>query len=191
MRTIVHLSDLHFGRVDPAVLEPLRRLLLELRPHLVVVSGDLTQRARKSQFREAVAYLDTLPKPQLVVPGNHDIPLYNVFKRFLAPLANYRGTVSRDVEPDYFDDEMAVVGVNTARSLVFKGGRINEEQAEEVRAKLCGQPEGEFRLVEHDLARPQRSPNFPSGRAARPMMAAGTMKRRPKASSLRLNLARA
>ena len=147
MKTLAHISDLHFGRLDPAVLEPLRRKLHALAPDLLVVSGDLTQRARKEQFREAVEYLDTLPKPRLVVPGNHDVPLYNVFKRFLAPLGNYRKIVDRDVEPDYFDDEMAVVGVNTARSLVFKGGRINEEQAEAVRAKLCGLPEGITKIV--------------------------------------------
>ena len=147
MKTLAHISDLHFGRLDPKVLEPLRSKLHALAPNLLVVSGDLTQRARKSQFRDAREYLDTLPKPQLVVPGNHDIPLYNVFKRFLAPLANYRRAMGDDLEPDYFDDEMAVVGVNTARSLVFKGGRINEKQAEAVRAKLCGQPEGVTKVV--------------------------------------------
>ena len=75
------------------------------------------------------------------MPGNHDIPLYNVFRRFLAPLAAYRRIVSGDLEPAYFDDEVAVVGVNTARSLVFKGGRINREQVERVRARICALPE--------------------------------------------------
>jgi 3',5'-cyclic AMP phosphodiesterase CpdA len=142
VKTLAHLSDLHFGRLDEAVLDPLRRELEALRPHLVVVSGDLTQRARKGQFREAREYLDSLPQPLLVVPGNHDIPLYNVVKRFAAPLANYKREVTDDLMPTYLDDELAVVGVNTARSLVFKGGRINEEQVEQVKAKLCGLPEG-------------------------------------------------
>src|SRR5690242_18066107 len=99
MRVLVHLSDLHFGRVDEALLEPLRRKLHELSPSLVVVSGDLTQRARVRQFREARAYLDTLPRPQLVVPGNHDVPLYDVVRRFTSPLGNYRYFVSRDLQP--------------------------------------------------------------------------------------------
>lgn len=137
MRTIVHLSDLHFGRVDRALLEPLRRRIEELAPHCVVVSGDLTQRARPEQFRAARAFLDTLPRPRIVVPGNHDIPLYNVARRFLAPLAAYRRYICDDVEPAHVDEEIAIVGVNTARSLVFKGGRINAAQAERVRAKLC------------------------------------------------------
>jgi len=147
VRTLAHLSDLHFDRVEPALLEPLRRKLFALAPNLVVVSGDLTQRARKSQFRQAVDYLKTLPQPQLIVPGNHDVPLYNVFKRFLTPLSNYKGVVTDDLSPDFFDDEMAVVGVNTARSLVFKGGRINEKQMREVKDKLCGLPEHVAKII--------------------------------------------
>ena len=83
MRSIVHLSDLHFGRVDAGLLEPLRKRVVALAPHVVVVSGDLTQRAKPAQFREARAFLDTLPANQVVVPGNHDVPLYNVFQRFV------------------------------------------------------------------------------------------------------------
>ena len=147
MKTLVHLSDLHFGRTDPAVLEPLRRCIHGLEPNLVVVSGDLTQRARKEQFEEAVAYLETLPGPQLVVPGNHDVPLYNVVKRFLSPLGNYKRIVTEDLDPAHIDDEMAVVGVNTARSAVFKGGRINMEQVEVIKERLCGLPEGITKIV--------------------------------------------
>ena len=137
MRTLAHLSDLHFGRVDPAALEPLRRCLATLAPDLVVVSGDLTQRARARQFRAARAYLDTLPKPQFVVPGNHDVPLYNVFARFLRPLAGYRRNISEDPEPSFVDDEIAVLGINTARSFVFKGGRVSDAQLERVEQALC------------------------------------------------------
>jgi 3',5'-cyclic AMP phosphodiesterase CpdA len=147
MRTLAHISDLHFGRVDPAVLAPLRRHLEAARPHLVVVSGDLTQRAREKQFMQARAYLDTLPRPQLVVPGNHDVPLYDVLRRFLAPLARYRRIVTDDLQPEYIDDEIAVVGVNTARSLTFKGGRINEEQVAAVKARLCSLPESVTKIL--------------------------------------------
>lgn len=137
MRVIAHLSDLHFGRVDHAILEPLRIAVRDLEPHAVVISGDLTQRAKAREFREARAYLDTLPGPQIVVPGNHDVPLYNVVKRFFAPLDNYRRYISDELEPTHIDDEMAIVGINTARSLTFKGGRINESQVAQVREKLC------------------------------------------------------
>ena len=147
MRVIAHLSDLHFGRINPAVLEPLRDAVHALQPHLVVVSGDLTQRARAGQFRDARAFLDTLPGPRLVVPGNHDVPLYNVVKRFGAPLANYRRLITDDLEPMYLDDAMAVVGVNTARSFTFKGGRINEEQVARIRERICGLPESVTKIL--------------------------------------------
>jgi 3',5'-cyclic AMP phosphodiesterase CpdA len=137
MRSIVHLSDLHFGRVDAQLIEPLRRRISALAPHVLVVSGDLTQRAKPHEFREARDFLDSLPAVKIVVPGNHDVPLYNVFQRFLTPLRKYRRYITRDLEPTYIDDEIAVVGINTARSLVFKGGRVNEEQVEAIRAKLC------------------------------------------------------
>ena len=90
MRTIVHLSDLHFGRVNAALIEPLVRVVREVEPDLVAISGDLTQRARSYQFQEARLFLDTLPKPQIVVPGNHDIPLHNLFARFVEPLTRYK-----------------------------------------------------------------------------------------------------
>ena len=147
MRILVHLSDLHFGRVDQAVLEPLRAKVHALAPHLVVVSGDLTQRAKPEEFREARRFLDALPKPQLVVPGNHDVPLYNLFQRFFQPLTKYRRFITADLEPSYFDDEIAVVGVNTARSNVFKGGRINEEQIERVRGLICARPAHVTKIV--------------------------------------------
>jgi 3',5'-cyclic AMP phosphodiesterase CpdA len=147
MRSIVHLSDLHFGRVDAQLLEPLRRRVRALSPHVTVVSGDLTQRAKPEEFRAARSYLDTLPGEKIVVPGNHDVPLYNVFQRFLTPLSKYRLYISRELEPTYRDGEIVVVGINTARSLVFKGGRVNESQVETVRAKLCDLPESITKIV--------------------------------------------
>ncbi len=137
MRTIVHLSDLHFGRVDPRLLEPLIDSISQINPDLIAVSGDLTQRARSHQFSEARTFLDRLPKPQIVVPGNHDIPLHNLYARFVGRLAKYRRYITNDLQPVYADDEMIVIGVNTARSLTFKGGRINELQVADLRKQLC------------------------------------------------------
>ena len=137
MRTLVHLSDLHFGRIDQALLAPLARRVQALAPQVVVVSGDLTQRAKSAQFRDARRFLDALPGALVVVPGNHDVPFYNLFQRFAQPLAKYRRYISPDLEPAYVDDEIAVVGVNTARSSVFKGGRINAAQIARVRERLC------------------------------------------------------
>lgn len=147
MRTIVHISDLHFGRVDPALLAPLRQAVAAAQPDVVAISGDLTQRARRRQFAEAAAYLRTLPVPQIVVPGNHDVPLYDVARRFLAPLARFRRHITADAFPYYLDEEIAVVGLNTARSLTFKGGRINREQVAEVERRFRDLPEHITRVV--------------------------------------------
>jgi 3',5'-cyclic AMP phosphodiesterase CpdA len=147
MRTLVHLSDLHFGRVDAALLAPLVERVQEIAPDVVVVSGDLTQRARSEQFEQAREFLDRLPGPRIVVPGNHDVPLYNVFARFLKPLDKYRRIVEADLSPSYVDDEIAVLGVNTARSFVVKDGRINEEQIAELRKTLCTLPGNVFKVV--------------------------------------------
>lgn len=103
------------------------------KPDVVVVSGDLTQRARSREFAAAREFLETLPKPQIVVPGNHDVPLYNIFKRWWSPLHKYRRYINEDVEPFFVDDEIAILAINTARSLTFKNGRINALQV----AKSC------------------------------------------------------
>jgi 3',5'-cyclic AMP phosphodiesterase CpdA len=147
MRTLVHLSDPHFGRVDEALLPPLRSRVAALRPDVLVVSGDLTQRARSEQFRAARAYLDTLPGPQIIVPGNHDISLYNVFRRFVLPLERYKRYITDDLSPTYIDDEIAVLGVNTAHSLTFKDGRINHEQIDSVKAHFSRLPPGLTRII--------------------------------------------
>jgi 3',5'-cyclic AMP phosphodiesterase CpdA len=140
MRTHVHLSDLHFGRIDAALLQPLTDRIRRIAPDLVVISGDLTQRARGAQFRQARAFLDSLPFARVVVPGNHDVPLHNLAARMLRPLAKYRRYISADLEPCFVDAEIAVLGVNSARSLAFKNGRINAVQLARVRERLLRLP---------------------------------------------------
>jgi 3',5'-cyclic AMP phosphodiesterase CpdA len=147
MRSIVHLSDVHFGRVNQQVVFPLIEAITKINPDVLAVSGDLTQRARARQFKQARAFLDRLPKPQIVVPGNHDVPLHNVFARFLQPLDKYRRYITEDLRPFYHDEEIAVLGVNTARSLTIKGGRINEDQVAWMRERLCAADPGAVKVV--------------------------------------------
>jgi 3',5'-cyclic AMP phosphodiesterase CpdA len=147
MRAIVHLSDIHFGRVHPQVIAPMVDAIRQLAPDLVAVSGDLTQRARARQFRDARAFLDRLPMPQIVVPGNHDVPLHNVAARFLQPLRGFRRYIADDLHPFYGDGEIAVLGVNTARSLTIKRGRINEAQIAWMTERLCACPPGVVKVV--------------------------------------------
>ncbi len=147
MRTLVHLSDVHFGRVDYAIVDGLVKIINEIAPHLVVLSGDLTQRARTAQFIEARAFLDKLPKPQIVIPGNHDIPMHNFFARFTTPLEKYKRYITDDLQPFYADEEIAVVGINTARSSTVKDGRINETQIAGIREKMCSLPNDIIKII--------------------------------------------
>jgi 3',5'-cyclic AMP phosphodiesterase CpdA len=147
MRTIVHLSDIHFGRIEPAVAGRLSGAIVRISPDLLAVSGDLTQRAKRAEFAAARTFLDALPFPRLVVPGNHDVPLYNLFTRFITPLGRYRRAITPDLFPVFRDDEVIVVGVNTARSFAVGEGRINEDQVDEIVRRLSGAPPGLIRIV--------------------------------------------
>jgi 3',5'-cyclic AMP phosphodiesterase CpdA len=167
LRILAHLSDLHFGRLDPAVLPALTRAIQEAKPDVVVVSGDLTQRARRREFAAARRYLDELPSPQIVVPGNHDVPMHDVLSRWLSPLAKYRRYINRDIEPFYADEEIAVLGVNTARSNVIKGGRINREQIARSCTRLEGVGKDMTRIIvtHHPFDLPQSDDGRVVGRA--------------------------
>ena len=113
----------------------------------MLASEPAEQRARSHQFQEAREFLDRLPRPQVVVPGNHDVPLYDVLSRFARPLDKYRRFISEDVEPVYEDEEMVVAGVNTARSLTRKYGRVNERQVASLRERLCSYADEVLKVV--------------------------------------------
>jgi 3',5'-cyclic AMP phosphodiesterase CpdA len=147
MKTIAHISDLHFGTELPNQANALHKQLHEKRPALTVISGDLTQRARGKQFAAAAAYLKRLPQPQLVVPGNHDVPLYDFMRRFITPLHRYKKYISKDLNPYYEDAEFAVLGLNTARSLTWKSGRISAEQIGCIRNTFQNVPKTKFKIL--------------------------------------------
>jgi 3',5'-cyclic AMP phosphodiesterase CpdA len=147
MRTLIHLSDLHFGRVDPMIVTPLLDFIRATNPDLVTISGDLTQRAGTPEFQSARRFLDAIPFPQIVVPGNHDVPLYNLFSRFLRKLDRYQCFIGADLEPFYRDAEIAVSGVNTARALTWKNGRISRQQLENLRARFAKVPATNVKIV--------------------------------------------
>lgn len=131
MTRIAHLSDIHFGANDEKIVAATEAWLQKRQPDLVIISGDLTQRAREAQFRDASAYLNRLRAgglKVLAIPGNHDVPLYDVVRRFAAPLRRYKKYIANDLCPWFEDDSVAVLGINTARSLTIRDGRINREQ---------------------------------------------------------------
>ena len=150
MARLVHLSDLHFGAHDEYLVEAVEHSIGELEPDLVVVSGDFTQRARTEQFKEACEFLERLRESGhevLGVPGNHDVPLYDVLRRFLSPLARYRRFIDETLCPFIELPGIAVLGINTARSLTFKDGRINDQQVEFIRETFSRTPEEAVRIL--------------------------------------------
>jgi len=152
MKNIVHLSDLHFGTEDKAVLDGLLSDLdgiTSQRPTLVAISGDLTQRARATQFQAARHFLDNLLVPYIVVPGNHDIPLFDVFRRLFKPLDLYRQYITDDLTPVFMEEELAVMGITTAHGLTHKHGRVTKEMANKVCRTLSASPAPWKILVAH------------------------------------------
>jgi 3',5'-cyclic AMP phosphodiesterase CpdA len=150
MARIAHLSDIHFGAHDPKVVSATEAWLQQQQPDLVIISGDFTQRARVEQFREASAYLNRLRAAGfqvLAVPGNHDVPLYDVARRFAAPLRRYKRYISNDLCPWFENGEVAVLGINTARSLTIKDGRINREQMKIIEDRFSRVPPEKTRIL--------------------------------------------
>ncbi len=134
MIRILHISDLHFGRVRADLADPLVTLTARLQPDLVVVSGDLTQRARRHQFAAAAAFLARLPAPWLAVPGNHDVPLDNLWLRFVDPWGRWRSYISPDLAPGRQSGGLTVLGLNTVNRFAWQAGRIGRGTLARIRA---------------------------------------------------------
>ncbi|HVE54802.1 MAG TPA: metallophosphoesterase, partial [Ramlibacter sp.] len=114
MTVLLHISDTHFGTEDPPVVAALQAMVRAQRPDAVILSGDITQRARSTQFAAARAFCDSLQVPHLLtLPGNHDIPLYNVAARLFSPYAGYKAAFGDDLEPELEFADVLVLGVNT------------------------------------------------------------------------------
>jgi 3',5'-cyclic AMP phosphodiesterase CpdA len=157
VRKLLHISDLHFGPnylADRA--QGVRAMVAERQPDYVLVSGDLTRRAKARQFRAARAFLQKLDAEVLAVPGNHDVPLYRVFARALAPFYAYRRHYSAELEPTLEDDEVVVVGLNTAFNWTFTRGRMTRRQARSLESRFAGASANRYRIVvlHHHLAKP-------------------------------------
>ncbi len=153
MRTIIHLSDFHFLTADMEIASALRKQIADLKPDAVVVSGDLTQRAKPAEFAAIAGLIKQLPNVKVIVPGNHDIPLYNIWARFITPLKRYHKYISETVEPLYIDEEVTLIGINTARSLAFKGGRISQQQIAYIEKTIQEAPKDslKFLITHHPL----------------------------------------
>lgn len=145
---LLHLSDLHFGTEQPAVAEALCRLTHRLEPDIALLTGDITQRARCNQFRAAVGFRQRLRvATMLAVPGNHDIPLFNLWSRLVAPYRNYCTGFGNDREPQFNADAVFVACVDTTRWYRHKNGELARAQIERVAGRLRSCDRDQLRIV--------------------------------------------
>jgi len=148
MTVLLHISDTHFGTEQPKVVVALQALSRDLAPDAVVHSGDITQRARAAQFEAARRFCDSLGVANLLtLPGNHDIPLYNVRARLFSPYGKYKACFGDDLEPELDFADVLVIGVNTTRPERHKDGEVSKEQIERVVQRLQRARAGQLRVV--------------------------------------------
>jgi 3',5'-cyclic AMP phosphodiesterase CpdA len=150
MLTLLHISDLHFGPLYlPAVGEALVHAAHRLRPAVIVASGDFTQRAKPAEFLAARQYLDRLPPAtQVLVPGNHDVPLYRVHERLVAPYALYREYLAETLDTVVTRPDAMIVALNsTAPTRALTNGRIRRRQLDLCSEAFASTPAGAARIV--------------------------------------------
>ena len=147
MSVFIQISDPHFGTERPEVVDALRRLIVTLAPELVILSGDVTQRARRAQFDAARRFVESYAPPTLVVPGNHDVPLINLFARAFDPFGGFRRAFGHELEPVHATDQALIIGVNTVRARRHKNGEVSQRQIDKVSGRLREAGEAQLRVV--------------------------------------------
>lgn len=157
MSVLLQISDAHFGTEQVSVVEALVTLSQQQRPDVLVLSGDITQRARACQFRAARALTHRLGLPVLAIPGNHDIPLFNLGARLLHPYAQHCEAFGSELEPVHSSPELLVLCVNTTRWYRHKNGEVSPAQIERVSKRLASARPGQLRVVvvHHPVAVPR------------------------------------
>jgi len=178
MTVIAHISDLHFGAHDPAIVAGLVAELNADRPDLVAISGDLTQYATRREYAQAGRFIASLQSPVLAVPGNHDLPQFNLPERFADPYARWTATIAPETEPTWSDGTVAVLGVNSAHRAAWhwdwSRGRIGRKHLQRVLDRLAALPAGLARIVvaHHPLLAAEDRPRMVLAGRARQTLAA-------------------
>lgn len=162
MRTIVHLSDLHFGRLDKSRIGPLLEEIRRINPNVVVISGDFTQRARTSEYRDARDFVQSISQPIISIPGNHDVRYLNSpLARFLEPFGRYKRYINPTLEPVYLDNEIAIAGLNTSRASKIVDGKVSKSQIDKLKNWFKELPKNVIKIVvtHHPLDLPPHWPD--------------------------------
>lgn len=148
MTVVLQVSDTHFGTERPVAVAALQQLSAALKPDLLLVTGDITQRARPAQFAAARACFDALGIPaRLVIPGNHDIPLFDLYSRAFHPYRRFSREFGTALEGVYDSPDVLVITVNTTRRHRHKHGEVSPAQIERVAQRLAAASPGQVRLV--------------------------------------------
>jgi 3',5'-cyclic AMP phosphodiesterase CpdA len=148
MSTLLQVSDTHFGTVQPQVMDALEHLNASLRPDVLLLSGDITQRARPAEFAAAAAFVARLQAPAVIaIPGNHDIPLYDPLARLFWPYRNFRRAFGPELESAFESDSLLLLGLNTTRRYRHVDGEISRNQIERVAQRLAQARPGQWRAI--------------------------------------------
>lgn len=159
MQTILHLSDLHFGTERPGIISELTKDIQQLQPDIIVISGDFTQRARLSQYKQAQMFIRNLNCKKLIcVPGNHDIALYNIIERFFYPYRKYKKIINPLLSLGFYNQQLAILGINSVTPYKAMSGYVSEPQLEEVKTFFKDVPTSAKRIVvmHHNLIHSDR-----------------------------------
>jgi 3',5'-cyclic AMP phosphodiesterase CpdA len=149
MSRLLHLSDTHFGTERAPVQAALERFAHACGADAIVVSGDITQRATAAQFAAARRFLERLPAlPTLVLPGNHDIPLFALWQRLFSPYRRYRrGLGLQELSPTLSVGALQLIGVRSTRRRRHIDGELSARQVREVAARLRAAPASALKVV--------------------------------------------
>lgn len=147
MSVLLHVSDTHFGTEQTPVVQALTRLAQQQQPDIIVLSGDITQRALPSQFQAAFCFVQQLGAPVLAIAGNHDIPLFDLWARLRHPYARYTAAFGADLEPAFVSPELMVVSVNTTRAWRHKNGEVSHAQVGRVATIMAKAKPDQLRIV--------------------------------------------
>lgn len=160
---IIHLSDLHFGTESGSIVQDIIESIKALAPNLIIISGDFTQIASKQEFEQAQNFISELPAQVFCIPGNHDIPRYNLFERLFNPYNKYKKFINKNLSPVFITNDFVLAGMNTARRVLahwnWANGAISKKQLDMLEDAFA-QVERKYRIcvMHHPVHKPAKSP---------------------------------
>ena len=147
---IIHISDLHFGTHIPDIYHSLLDIIQSKEPDLVLISGDFTQRASKEEFEVSQSFMGALKSPVFCIPGNHDIPPYPLYERFFHPYRRYKRYIAHDLCPEWDNEDIALIGLNSARRMLphwnWANGMVSSAQREKANRFFEAQSQEKWRV---------------------------------------------